>query len=738
MIGLAFLNPLLLSALPLAAVPIIIHLLNRRRFKTVPWAAMEYLLAALKRNRKRLRMEQWLVLLLRVLAVLLLVFLVSRPRLGGGGILRTTTHHVVLLDDSASMRQRAGSGLLFDRAKDRVRELADRLGQTRSGDLFSLVRSSLPARPDIWAARVGPDLGSRIGAMLAEMSASDATMDLGSLLDGSRRRASEQEEAQQAVFHLVTDLRASDWLTESDKPRPDLLAALAGLEPGTLEVLPVAAPGSDNLAVAQVARTDRVSTVGLPTSFSVSVRNLGLDALGPGELAVEFDGKSRITRPIPRLAPGETRTLDLQQTFYASGPHRLDAFFATPLDAYAVDDKRTLAFDVVDRIHLLLVDGEPGERSDESETFYLGVALDPGGDAVSGNDVQIVPDSSLDELDLSEFDMVWLCNVPSPSESAAEKLEEYVSSGGGLVVFLGGQVDVSRYNDVFYKQGQGLFPLEIGEILGDPDRPEHAFLANPDHWLVHRLAPAFELVFSKALLVRRYLAMKEPGATGASVVARVRDAEGPPLIATKRFGTPGGEVIVVAVTADKHWSNLPDTIGEVVLANEMRRTACRIHDVSGANLTTTGSLRLELDPGKFKADATVASLVDAGEELTVTAVDREDGAGSRARSQDLVIPMDELRSLGAYSLELKGHGGEPVIRLFARNAPVEESRLVPLQRSLFQKSFPVEAQDRVIFLGEGQSLSSGSGEGEIWRLLAGALLAGLLLESLLAWRFGRR
>ena len=82
MIGLAFFNPLLLWALPLAAVPIIIHILNRRRFQKVPWAAMEFLLRAMKRNRKRLRMEQWLVLLLRVLAVLLLVFLVSRPQLG--------------------------------------------------------------------------------------------------------------------------------------------------------------------------------------------------------------------------------------------------------------------------------------------------------------------------------------------------------------------------------------------------------------------------------------------------------------------------------------------------------------------------------------------------------------------------------------------------------------------------------------------------------------------------------
>src|SRR6187401_1923992 len=120
MLALAFLNPLLLWALPLAAVPIVIHILNRRRFKKVPWAAMEFLLAAMKRNRKRLRMEQWLVLLLRTLAVLLLVALVSRPQLGGGGLLSARVHHIVVLDDSASMTQRSGSTTLFVKAQDRI------------------------------------------------------------------------------------------------------------------------------------------------------------------------------------------------------------------------------------------------------------------------------------------------------------------------------------------------------------------------------------------------------------------------------------------------------------------------------------------------------------------------------------------------------------------------------------------------------------------------------------------
>ena len=171
MFALAFLNPLLLIGLPLCAVPIVIHLLNRRRFHRVPWAAMEYLLAAMKRNRKRLRMEQWLVLLLRTLAVLLLVALVSRPQLGGGGILASRTHHVIVLDDSASMTQRSGSTTLFEKAQERVRVLVDDLANRRRGDVVSVVRTSHPTTPEPWTVRVGPETRTVLAPSPAKASA---------------------------------------------------------------------------------------------------------------------------------------------------------------------------------------------------------------------------------------------------------------------------------------------------------------------------------------------------------------------------------------------------------------------------------------------------------------------------------------------------------------------------------------------------------------------------------------
>src|SRR5437762_14163720 len=85
----------------LVSVPILIHLINRMRFKRIRWAAMEFLLKSQKRNRRRLIIEQIILLLLRILLVLLAAFLVARLLYAGTGTKGAT--HVVILDDTLSM-----------------------------------------------------------------------------------------------------------------------------------------------------------------------------------------------------------------------------------------------------------------------------------------------------------------------------------------------------------------------------------------------------------------------------------------------------------------------------------------------------------------------------------------------------------------------------------------------------------------------------------------------------------
>src|SRR5215475_12635627 len=133
-----FLNPaFMVAGLALVSAPIIIRLINRMRFKRIRWAAMEFLLKSQKRNRRRLIIEQLILLALRCLLVLLAGFLVARfvgnvmglENLGGN----VGTEYVVILDDKLSMRDRwkelGETTSSFDVAKERILDIAREASQ---------------------------------------------------------------------------------------------------------------------------------------------------------------------------------------------------------------------------------------------------------------------------------------------------------------------------------------------------------------------------------------------------------------------------------------------------------------------------------------------------------------------------------------------------------------------------------------------------------------------------------
>src|SRR6059058_2560125 len=131
-----FLNPwFMATGGALVGSPIIIHLINRMRFKRIRWAAMEFLLRSQKRNRRRLIIEQILLLLLRCLLVLLAAFLVSRfigCSAQGFGPKQSSAHYVVI-DDTLSQQDKGqdptGTHSAFDEAKRLVKEIAKKASQ---------------------------------------------------------------------------------------------------------------------------------------------------------------------------------------------------------------------------------------------------------------------------------------------------------------------------------------------------------------------------------------------------------------------------------------------------------------------------------------------------------------------------------------------------------------------------------------------------------------------------------
>src|SRR5436190_22685077 len=146
----AFLQPLLLVALPLVGLPILIHLINQRRYQTIRWAAMIFLLAANRMSRGYAKLRQWLILAFRTLAVATLIFAVSRPLAGGwlgraGGGRPDTT--IILLDRSPSMRQQ-GPGTVITKLEAGRQQMVRTLAMLGS-DRWVLIESTAPVAREI-------------------------------------------------------------------------------------------------------------------------------------------------------------------------------------------------------------------------------------------------------------------------------------------------------------------------------------------------------------------------------------------------------------------------------------------------------------------------------------------------------------------------------------------------------------------------------------------------------------
>ena len=235
-----FLQPALLAALPLVSLPIIIHLINQRRYQTVQWAAMMFLLAANRMSRGYARLRQWLIMAFRMLAIAGLIFAVSRPLAGGllgltvGGRPDTT---IVLLDRSPSMQQAApGSG-----------------GTKLETALQQVVRASATLGSSRWVLIDGPGKPRELESAEALLKATgtgpiDAASDLPGLLQAALEYVKANKAGRTEIW-IGSDLRENDWNAEGSRwtgLRQEFLKLTQGVR---FHLLAYPDPAPDNLSI---------------------------------------------------------------------------------------------------------------------------------------------------------------------------------------------------------------------------------------------------------------------------------------------------------------------------------------------------------------------------------------------------------------------------------------------------------------------------------------------------------
>jgi hypothetical protein len=493
----------------LVSAPIIIHLINRMRFKRLRWAAMEFLLKSQKRNRRRLIIEQLLLLALRCLLVVLAAFLVLRfawPSLAGGFV-GQDGFHVVVLDDTLSMNDRWKENnkdkTCFQVARDEVllNRLYSNIAQSTTNERLTIIPlSRLVAEADFQ-----PKVYQRLSE---ESTHKDLVYDIGKLkptmlhvdlLKGVQRAAAlfDEQRDKRHVLHLVSDFRRVDWTGPDAAPLHKKLRELRDKKV-RIHATDTAHPyrikdqtgvqlAHDNVGIVDFRANTKVVGKGMPAVFTVTVANFGAnDRTVNVNIVDDLTGKEMAqvdffpTMPLKVPANGQaSASFELRLYPDQLGPNQffaqrisahLESANRLPLDddGLADDNVRYAGIEIRNKVPVLVIDGTGSAGQEENhDSFFIEKAFI----SVPGGSYDLIYGTlrTLEQPDLAKYPTIFILNVRELSDLQRANLENFVQQGGGVAFFLGEQVSGSYYTKQLYREGKGLFPAPLREKYYPPD-----------------------------------------------------------------------------------------------------------------------------------------------------------------------------------------------------------------------------------------------------------------------------
>ncbi len=747
-----FISPLLFwSGLIAVALPIIIHLLNRRRFRRVDWAAMDFLLQAQKINRRRVKLEDFILLLLRCLIMLLVGLLLARPFFTfnpGAGLFKTARHErVILLDDSLSMNARAGGTTPLTEAGKAVTNWITTLASDNADDSFTLLLASKPDRAIYRDEPLTEDAVNQILEDLKQLEAADVTSQLPKALEEIEEMLDPAAGGGSVnrIVYVLSDFRSRDWSPESQKEIYESLKRIADQSAGLylVDAGADAAGSTDNVIIEDIRARDKALIAGVPSEFEVTVRNRGTAAVT--DLAVRLTAGEMlpIERVIDRIAPGETGAAAFTFTFARPAndlplaPIPLRAEISPEAgDGLGDDNTRFFPARVTSGIQVLLVDGDPDSSYGESETFFMQKALAPRGRAISGLDLTVVDDTELEILPLSEYEVIFLANVYRLNQSARERLEAWVEDGGGLVWVLGDQIDEESYNSELHRNGEGMLPISLSGIRGDDEGNPWAVL-NPLE-LSHPVLSLFDGDGSPLLegvkVFQWWGSAVLPAAVESGtvdVLAELSDESKSPLLIESSFGE--GRVMTVTSALDLDWNNWPtEAASFLIVLQELTRHMAPKRTGEGV-FPVGGSLRHALELTEFRPDGSVRT--PAGSSIPLRALPKTGGE----QSTTWEVRFEDTPRRGFYEIELTPtDGGDPEGILFAANVDPSEGALERVGTKTLKGELGETPVKIVAASASLMDLGATKSRSEYWRWALYALLAFLCVELIYGWWLGAR
>lgn len=421
----SFLHPAFLWALTALAIPVLIHLFQLRRFKKIDFPNVRFLAEVSQQTRARRKVQHWLVLLARCLALACLVIAFAQPYLpGAAGAVKAGQRAVSLyIDDSYSMDGRNAQGRLLDQARKGAQDAVMAYSAT---DRFQVLTGRFSGREQVLLGRdEALDAATRTDV-------GPYSRPLGKVLL-RQREALARADAMTRRAILFTDLQRSITDVENwtnDTVVPTLLVPLTASEP-------------ENLSIDSVWFENPVRRAAQDEVLHVRISNHGEQELVNVPLRLDVDGRQRA---VATFRVGGGAVIDTTLRFLGDGPGDHWGEVSVSDQPVVFDDRFHIAYQVGGRLRVLLVSAGDGAGDRAVSSVF-------SGDSVHTFTMQ--PYRALDLGLLAGQDLVVLNGLPEVPGGLARALVDHVEAGGSMAVFPPGNGEPARYGPLFASVGAG-------------------------------------------------------------------------------------------------------------------------------------------------------------------------------------------------------------------------------------------------------------------------------------------
>jgi len=557
----SFLAPYVLWGGLAAGIPVVIHFFFRTRYRTMPWAAMEFLLKSIEQTSRRIKFQELLLLLLRCLILLLLALALARPTMRAVSGAGDSVHAVLLIDNSLSMDAKDSGRTRLERAKLAALAVLDHLPAHSSAEVVTF-----SDRANLLGPRQVSDL-DRARVTINDIQQTARGTDLAAALRASLE-ALRRGDAPQRELYIFTDGQTRSFDTQ---PAMLMEAAKAARELGTVYFARCGPANVRNATALAIGPQTGIPHTGTRMGFSILVKNTGPEALRDLTVSLITDGddKTKETQPLPKLDPGESRSVTLSTRWNEPGLRSVTAQVQS--DDLSVDNRADQVLRIRDKVRVLVIDGRPARNEPEkAASYYLMHALLPIKEADRSRyflQPKLISPAQATPAQLADMDVCIMTDVAVERDAArsaevlppdfVEALDRFVRGGKPLLIFAGDRTNPEAYNRVLLDR-RPLLPLRLTNVVQRDERIEAGLdrVNMPDPALARFKDDETYQTFGQ-VRTRNSVDGSELPIDDAQPATRVllRFTDGKPAIAMRTSGA--GTVALVTTSADLTWTDMP-------------------------------------------------------------------------------------------------------------------------------------------------------------------------------------